>query len=88
MQPIDVDKQYHFFNPRAGVSYTLAERNNFYFSFAVAQKEPTRDDFTNRYMFAEASTYPSSEKLYDLGAGLPIHGSAPLAGCEFLLHEV
>ena len=69
MQPIDVDKQYHFFNPRAGVSYTLAERNNFYFSFAVAQKEPTRDDFTNRYMFAEASTYPSSEKLYDWELG-------------------
>lgn len=69
MQPIDVDKQYHFFNPRAGVSYTLAERNNFYFSFAVAQKEPTRSDFTDRYMFAEANTYPSSEKLYDYELG-------------------
>ena len=69
MQPIDVDKQYHFFNPRAGVSYTLAERNNFYFSFAVAQKEPTRGDFTDRYMFAEANTYPSSEKLYDYELG-------------------
>ena len=69
MQPIDVDKQYHFFNPRAGISYTLAERNNFYFSFAVAQKEPTRGDFTDRYMFAEASSYPSSEKLYDYELG-------------------
>lgn len=69
MQPIDVDKQYHFFNPRAGVSYTLAERNNFYFSFAIAQKEPTRSDFTDRYMFAEADTYPSSEKLYDWELG-------------------
>ena len=69
MQPIDVDKQYHFFNPRAGVSYTLAERNNFYLSFAVAQKEPTRSDFTDRYMFAEANTYPSSEKLYDWELG-------------------
>ena len=69
MQPIDVDKQYHFFNPRAGVSYTLAERSNFYFSFAVAQKEPTRGDFTDRYMFAEANTYPSSEKLYDYELG-------------------
>lgn len=69
MQPIDVDKQYHFFNPRAGVSYTLAERSNFYFSFAVAQKEPTRGDFTDRYMFAEANTYPSSEKLYDWELG-------------------
>lgn len=69
MQPIDVDKQYHFFNPRAGISYTPAERSNFYFSFAVARKEPTRGDFTDRYMYAEANTYPSSEKLSDWELG-------------------
>ena len=69
MQPIDVDKTYHFFNPRAGVSYTLAERNNFYVSFAVAQKEPTRSDFTDRYKFAADDSYPSSEKLYDWELG-------------------
>ena len=69
MQPIDVDKRYHFFNPRAGVSYTLAGRNNFYFSFAVAQKEPTRGDFTDRYKFADADTYPSSEQLTDYELG-------------------
>ena len=69
MQPIDVDKQYHFFNPRAGVSYTLAERSNFYLSFAIAQKEPTRSDFTDRYKFAADDSYPSSEKLYDWELG-------------------
>lgn len=69
MQPIDVDKQYHFFNPHVGLNYTLGKRNTFYFSFAVAQKEPTRSDFTDRYMFAEAGTYPSAEKLYDYELG-------------------
>mgnify|MGYP001629758433 CR=1 FL=1 len=69
MQPIDVDKTYHFFNPRAGISYTLAERNNFYVSFAVAQKEPTRGDFTDRYKFAADDSYPSSEQLYDWELG-------------------
>lgn len=69
MQPIDVDKQYHFFNPHIGLNYTLGKRNTFYFSFAVAQKEPTRSDFTDRYMFAEADTYPSAEKLYDYELG-------------------
>ena len=69
MQPIDVDKTYHFFNPRAGVSYRLGERNSFFFSFAVAQKEPTRGDFTDRYMFTADYTYPSSEKLYDWELG-------------------
>ncbi len=69
MQPIDVDKTYHFFNPRAGVNYRLGKRNNFFFSFAVAQKEPTRGDFTDRYMFTADYTYPSSEKLYDWELG-------------------
>ncbi len=69
MQPIDVDKQYHFFNPHVGLSYALGKRNNFYFSFAIAQKEPTRSDFTDRYLFAEADTYPTSEKLYDYELG-------------------
>ena len=69
MQPIDVDKKYHFFNPRAGIHYTLADRHNFYASFAVAQKEPTRSDFTDRYKFAADDTYPSSEKLYDWELG-------------------
>jgi len=85
MQPIDVDKQYHFFNPRAGVSYTLAERNNFYLSFAVAQKEPTRSDFTDR---RGRRHLPLVGKALRLGAGLPVHGAAPLAGGESLLHEV
>lgn len=69
MQPIDVDKQYHFFNPHAGISYRLNDRHNFYFSYAVAQKEPTRGDFTDRYMFAEAGTYPQSERLDDFELG-------------------
>lgn len=69
MQPIDVNEKYHFFNPRAGLSYTLAKRNNFYFSFAIAQKEPTRSDFTDRHMFSETDEYPSSEKLYDYELG-------------------
>ncbi len=78
MQPIDVDKQYHFFNPRAGVSYTLAERNNST-SFAVAQKEPTRSDFTDRYKFAADDTYPSSKSSYDWGAGLPVYTAPRLS---------
>lgn len=69
MQPINVDKQYHFFNPRVGLSYTFANRHNLYASFAIAQKEPTRSDFTDRYMFAADQTQPTSEKLFDYELG-------------------
>ena len=69
MQPINVDKEYHFFNPRLGVSYAFAERHNLYTSAAVAHKEPTRSDFTDRYMFASDQTQPSPERLIDYELG-------------------
>ena len=69
MQPINVDKEYNFFNPRVGVSYAFAERHNLFASAAIAQKEPTRSDFTDRYMFAADQTQPSPEKLFDYELG-------------------
>ena len=69
MQPINVDKQYHFFNPHVGVSYQIANRHKLFASFAIAQKEPTRSDFTDRYMFAKDQTQPLSERLYDYEVG-------------------
>ncbi|MEG1622140.1 MAG: TonB-dependent receptor [Alistipes sp.] len=76
MQPIDVNKTYHFFNPKAGINYTLGKHHNFYFSFAIAQKEPTRSDFTDR--FTEA--HPSSEKMYDYELGYHYDGRIVSAG--------
>ena len=69
MQPINVDEAYHFLNPRVGVSYSFAESHNLYASAAIAQKEPTRSDFTDRYMFAADQTKPKSEILFDYEFG-------------------
>ena len=69
MQPINVDKQYNFFNPRVGVNYTFKAHHKLFASFAIAQKEPTRSDFTDRYMFAKDQTQPKSELLYDYELG-------------------
>lgn len=79
MQPIDVDEVYNFFNPRVGLSYT-AGRHNLFASFAVAQKEPTRSDFTDRYRFASDDTYPTSERLFDYEIGYQYNGPAFSAG--------
>lgn len=43
--PFEIDKNYTFFNPKAGVTYELNDHNNFYFSYARANREPNRDDF-------------------------------------------
>lgn len=68
MQPIDVDKQYHFLNPHLGLSYKRGGHNLF-ISAAIANREPTRSDFTDRYMFSADDSYPESERLYDFELG-------------------
>jgi iron complex outermembrane receptor protein len=59
-----VQNRYHFFNPKAGISYV---KNGWktYLSFGVANKEPNRDDFE-----AGASTRPLPEKLYNVEYGI------------------
>jgi len=44
---IKVDETYTFFNPKFGATYTLNNNQHLYFSFAVANKEPNRNDFEN-----------------------------------------
>lgn len=43
--PIDVDSKFNFFNPKVGLTYEINEKNNLYTSFAVANREPNRNDF-------------------------------------------
>jgi iron complex outermembrane receptor protein len=40
-----VNDTFSFFNPKAGVNYTLNDKNNLYFSYARANREPNRTDY-------------------------------------------
>ena len=42
-----VDENYTFFNPKAGITYELNNQNDLYFSYARANREPSRTDFEN-----------------------------------------
>ncbi|MFD0990269.1 TonB-dependent receptor [Mariniflexile jejuense] len=42
-----VDETYNFFNPKAGITYEFDSKNNVYFSYARANREPSRSDFEN-----------------------------------------
>lgn len=55
----------NFFNPKAGVTYELDEHNNVYASFAVGNREPNRDDYTN----STPANRPKPENLKDFEAG-------------------
>lgn len=62
---IDQNSQHTFFNPKAGLYYTISGRQAAYLSFGVAQREPNRNDFTENPL----STQPLPEKLYNTELG-------------------
>jgi iron complex outermembrane recepter protein len=59
------DQSYSFFNPKAGLTYQLAEQSSVYASYSVGNREPNRDDFTN----STADLFPKSERLQNVEAG-------------------
>ncbi len=56
-----VDDTFNFFNPKAGITFDLNRNNNFYFSYARANREPNRNDYENGS--------PRPEKLNDFELG-------------------
>ena len=59
--PINVDANFKFFNPKFGFTYKINENNSLYTSFAVANREPNRNDFEN------GVTTPETLHDYELG---------------------
>lgn len=72
MSPIDLTQEYHFFNPKAGVTYEHGGHLA-YASFAIANREPSRSNFEqNIHMEADGSfsgDMPKAERLYDYEVG-------------------
>ena len=56
-----VDDHLNFFNPKAGLTYQMNTGNQFYFSFARAHREPSRNDYENGE--------PEPEELNDFELG-------------------
>ncbi len=56
-----VDDNFAFFNPKAGMTFTLNTNSNVYFSYARAHREPNRTDYENGN--------PRPERLDDLELG-------------------
>jgi iron complex outermembrane receptor protein len=61
--PYSIDDQFHFFNPKLGLSYSLAGNDVLYASYAIAHREPNRADYLG------GSEKPRSEELGNLEAG-------------------
>lgn len=69
---------YDFFNPKAGLYYQITPNNNVYASFAVGNKEPTRNDYEDNM-----GTDLKSERLYDWELGYKYQSQKFSAGVNF-----
>ena len=79
LQVLDINENFNFFNPKAGLNYRINKNQRAYASFAVAQKEPTRNNYTDG-LFLE---HPRAEKLYDWELGYEFSNERFHAGANF-----
>ena len=77
LRSLTQDHNYLFFNPKAGINYSPDARQRMYFSFAIANREPNRDNFVD----ADPNhPIPEPERLNDFEAGYIFQSSHARAG--------
>ena len=69
MQNLNVNENFLFFNPKAGLYYQLNPQNILYGSVAVAHREPNRNNYTD----AGKNEAPQPERLTDFELGYRFH---------------
>jgi iron complex outermembrane receptor protein len=65
---LDIDKHYHFFNPKAGFSWHSGP-HRVYGSVAISHREPERNNFTDNFIYPA----PNAEKLTDYELGYTLN---------------
>lgn len=81
-RPLVLDRKYDFFNPKFGFSYRFLDNHTAYASYAIAHKEPTRNDFED--MLAQTEEVdPQAERLNDLEIGYRWETPTLRAGINF-----
>ncbi len=63
---LDGEESYDFFNPKFGLSYESGNGETWYASYAVANREPVRSDFTDNPI----NEIPRPERLNNVEAGV------------------
>ncbi len=76
----DITQQhnYNFYNPKFGIFYKFNDKHNIYCSYAVANREPNRRNFTD----ADPGKTPKAETLYDYELGYNFNSQYFIAGAN------
>ncbi|MCR4847706.1 MAG: TonB-dependent receptor [Bacteroidales bacterium] len=77
-QELLVNEQYHFFNPKGGISWEL-NNHHAYASVAMSHREPERNNFTDNGSYP----FPRPEQLLDYELGYNYDGTIWQAGANF-----
>ncbi len=77
------DDQLNFFNPKFGLVFTPKEGQRLYASFAVANREPNRSDYTE----SSPADRPEHETLYNTEIGYRVTGKRGFAGINGYLMD-
>ena len=72
-----IDDDFNFFNPKFGLNYDITPHHKVYASYAIAHKEPTRNDYEDNI-----GTELKAERLNDLEAGYKFKSEKFTAGAN------
>ena len=67
LSSLDQEHKFDFINPKAGLFYTIDDKNTTYASFGLAHREPTRTNFKDAN--GDPLSTPKQEQLFDYEAG-------------------
>ncbi|MCX6286058.1 MAG: TonB-dependent receptor [Bacteroidetes bacterium] len=65
LRTLDQTHIFNFFNPKLGIFVAFSKNHQVYFSFAIGNREPSRDNYKD----ADTNRMPTSERLYDYELG-------------------
>ena len=82
MQRLDIHEDFGFFNPKAGLSWQINPHHRLFVSFSEAQKEPTRNNYTD----GRFDEHPKPERLLDYELGYHICRQDIPGRCQSLLY--
>ncbi len=78
---LDQDHLFNFFNPKAGLFYSINNKQNIYLSFSVGSREPTRSDY--KEAAGDELSMPKPERLYDTELGYAFKNEKLSANANF-----
>ena len=76
--------EYHFFNPKFGLTYMPDKNNSVYASYSVSNREPNRNNYTER---AKNEAEPRPERLFDVEAGYRYQSSKVAVGANLFFMD-